>query len=423
MISIYKSLRRFYIYLGVLLFSIAAFYVFDGSFETDMISFPTLWTGWFYFLYVVIPFSILVRLFYRVLIKRIPYTQSLHSLVFIVSLSLVQVVYWVVVDINKKLLFSDVQSVKEIITNEIDSINLTNINSKFEINKFNKKRSYRISFTTSTKPTYETYMNVKGYVVGTNIHVFSRTLILRPDKLNQNHYFYMSEKNYRDKVTSDDEVDFKVSYSADFPRKKYKPKAKLAQTLCTWSVIECGSTEKEVTRHDTELFDSTIFQLPYKIVSDEKPFTQVKLSGFTNLGLLLPFTHILFLSEETMVKQELINMFSLKFEITSRVDGYVYSQISYAKHSGQILNIPLEHKSAILKGKNTITIPIDIGELSTLMKNQVENGKIEFGLFISNNRGWYCPNFVCEIINHPSQLKYFVVTTKNYYRIENFPLI
>lgn len=423
MIPVYKSLRRFYIYLGVLLFSIAVFYAFDGNFETDLISFPTLWTGWFYLLYVVIPFFVLVRLLYRVLIKKIPYTQSLHSLVFIVSLSVVQIVYWVVVDINKKLLFSDVQSVKSIITKEMQSINLSDINTRFELNKFNKNRSYKISFTTSTKSTYETYINIKGYVVGTNKHVFSRTLILLPDKLNQSHYFYMSEKDYRDKVTSDDVIDFKVSYSADFPRKKYKPKSEFAQALCTWSFIECGKTGKEVTWHDTELFDSTIFQLPYKIVSDEKPLTQVKLSGFTNLGLLLPFTHISFLTEETMVKQDLINKFSLKFEINSRVDGYIYSQISSAKHSGHLLNIPLEHKSVISKGKNIITIPIDINELSTLMNKQTESGPIEFGLFISNNRSWYCPNLVCEIINLPSQLKHFVVTTKNNYRIENFPVM
>lgn len=137
----------------------------------------------------------------------------------------------------------------------------------------------------------------------------------------------------------------------------------------------------------------------------------------------MPFTHISFLSEETTVKQGLINKFSLKFEINSRVEGYVYSQISYAQHSEHLLNIPLEHKSAISKGKNIITIPIDINEISTLMNKQSESGPIEIGLFISNNRGWHCPNFICEIINLPSQLKYFVVTTKNNYRVEDFPKI
>lgn len=233
MIPIYKSLRRFYLYLGVLLFSIASFYAFDGKFETDLISFPTLWTDWFYFLYIVIPLFILVRLLYRGLIKKIPYTQSLHSLVFIVSLSIVELVYWVAVDIHKKLLFNDVQGITETITNEMNSIKISNINSRFEFNKFNKKRSYKISFTTSTKPTYETHMTVKGYVVGTNKHVFSRSLILEPDKLNQSHYFYISEEYQRDKVTSNDEIYFKISHYSDFPRKIYKAKAEFAQKLCT----------------------------------------------------------------------------------------------------------------------------------------------------------------------------------------------
>ena len=126
------------------------------------------------------------------------------------------------------------------------------------------------------------------------------------------------------------------------------------------------------------------------------------------------------MSEETTTKHGFIEKFDLKFEVNSRIDGYIYSQISSAKHSGHLVNMPLEHKSTISKGKNIITIPIDINELSTLMNKQTESSTIEFSLFISNNRSWYCPDFVCEIINHPSQLKHFVVTTKSRYHSENF---
>ena len=418
---LHKSLRLFYIYLGILLFSISVFYAVDGKFETDIISFPTLWTDWFYFLYVVLPFFIFVRLIYRVWIKKIPYTQSLNSVVFIVALSVVQILYWFAVDSYKKLLFYDVQAIEAKLTKEVNSVELANINARFELNKFNKNRSYKLSFSTLSKPTYKTDINIRGYVVGTNKRVSSRTLSLLTNKLNQNHYFYISEKYFRDEITSNDTLDFKISYSVDFPRKKYKPKAELAQQLCTWSFIECSKTENEVAWHDTELFDSTIFQLPYKINSSEKPLTQVKLNGFTNLDLLLPFTDISFLSEETTTKHGFIEKFDLKFEVNSRIDGYIYSQISSAKHSGHLANMPLEHKSTISKGKNIITIPIDINELSTLMNKQTESSTIEFDLFISNNRSWYCPDFVCEINNHPSQFKHFVVTTKSRYHTESFP--
>lgn len=410
-------------YLGILLFSISIFYAVDGKFETDIISFPTLWSYWFYSLYVVLPFFIFVRLVYRVWIKKIPYMQSLNSVFFVVALSVIQILYWFAVNSYKQLLFYDVQAVKENIKKEVGSIKLANINAGFELNKLNKNRSYKLSFSTSSKITYKTDINISGYVVGTNKRVSLRTLSLLPDKLNQSHYFYISEKDFRDEVTSNDMIDFKVLYSVDFPRKKYKPKSELAQQLCTWSFIECSKTENEVAWHDTELFDSTIFQLPYKIESSEKPLTQVKLSGFTNLDLLLPFTKISFLSEETTTKHDLIEKFDLEFEVNSRIDGYIYSQISSAKHSGHLLNIPLEHKSAISKGRNIIAIPIDINELSTLMNKQTESSTIEFGLFISNNRSWYCPDFICEIINHPSQLKHFVVNTKSHYHPKNFPEI
>jgi len=423
MITIRQSLHRFFIYLGVLLFSIAAFYAFDGHFETGIISFPTLWSDWFYLLYVVIPFSILIRLIYRVLVKKIPYTESLHSVVFIIGLIVIQLVYWLVVNTYKTMLFYEVEGVKARLENEVNTVKVTNIKSQYELNKFNKKRSYKISFTTHTQPTYEMHINIKEYVEGGNSKASSRSLILLSDKKVQEHYFYLVEKSYRNKLNSNDILYFKLSYLVYFPRKKYKPKVELAQKLCTWSFIECRKTEKEVAWHNTELFDSTIFQLPYKISSSETPLTKIQLSGFTNLSLLLPFTNILFLSEEITVKQGLIEKFYLKFEVNSRVDGYVYSQISSAEHTGHLLNIPLEHKSAISKGRNIIMIPVDINELSTLMNKQKESGPIGFELFISNNRSWYCPNFICEIVNKPSQLKYLVVSTKNQYRVESFPVM
>lgn len=420
MIPIYKSLFRFFIYFSVLLFSIAVFYALDGRFETDFFSFPTLWSDWFYFLYVVIPFIVLVRLIYRRVIKKIPYSESLNSVVFIISLSVVQLLYWIVVDTYKHILFNEVQAVKEKLTNEINSIKPSNINTQFVLNKFNKKRSYKISFTTLIKPTYETDININGYVVGSNKRVTSRTLSLLSDKTQQNHYYYIGEKYFRGKMTSNDEIELKISYSVDFPRKKYKPKAEFAQQLCTWSFIECRKTGKEVAWHDTELFDSTIFRLPYKITNSETPLTKIKLNGFTNLDLLLPFTNISFLSEEATTRHGLIEKFSLKFEVSSLVDGYIYSQISSVMHSGENLNISLEHKSIISKGKNIITIPIDVNELSTLMNSHSGNGTIEFSLFISNNRAWYCPDFICEITNAPSQLEHFVITTKNNYNPEKF---
>ena len=421
MTPLYKSLRRFFIYLAVLLLSITVFYAVDGRFETDFISFPTLWTSWFYFLYVIFPFIVLIRLLYRVLIKKTPYTESLNSVVFIICLLIVQFVYWVGVNAYKTILFYEVEDVKATIQSEINTVEATNIDVQFELNKFNKKRSYKVSFTTQTQPTYKTHINIKEYVKGRSSKGASRTLILLTDKKVQEHYFHLVEKSYRNKLKSNDILDFNISYSGEFPRSKYKPKAEFAQTLCTWSLVECWVMGKEVAWHNTELFDSTIFQLPYTITSEEKPLTQVKLSGFKNLESLLPFTDISFLSEETTIDNGLLKEFLLKFEINSRVDGYVYSQISSAELPYKIVNIHSEHKSAISKGNNIISIPVDVDELSTLINKQTENSPIEFSLYISNNRGWYCPNFICEIINEPSQIKRFEITTKNNYRAENFP--
>lgn len=418
----HNSLLRLAIYLSVLLISIAGFYGLDGSFETDIISFPTLWTDWFYFLYIVVPLFILVRLIYRIVIKKEPYTQSLNSIVFLVGLIIVHVLYWFVVDTYKSLLFQEVQAVEAKISSEINDVNLTNVNSKFELNRFNKNRSYKISFTTLRKPTYETHINVQGFNVDENKRVLSSSLTLSTAKEKQEHYLYIGEKYLRTEATSKDMLDFKISYTTDFPRARYKSRAKIAQQLCTWSIIGCRNTGKEVSWHDTELFESTIFQLPYKINSSESPLLKIKLSNFTSLDKLLPFTNILFLTEETTRKHGVIEKFILKFKVDSRITGYIYSQIFSAEHSGKLLTIPLEDKSVISKGDNIISFSIDVNELSTLMNTQKESDAIEFKLFISNNRGWYCPNFVCEIINNPNQLKHFVVKTKNIYRAEDFPV-
>lgn len=239
--------------------------------------------------------------------------------------------------------------------------------------------------------------------------------------MNQKYHFYIGESSLRNVATLEDTLDFKISYTADFPRDIYKPRAELAQQLCTWSIIQCSNTGKEVAWHDTELFDSTIFMLPYKINSSEKSLTKVKLREFTNINIPLPFTNISFLTEETTLKNGIIDKFILKFNVDSRIDGYIYNQMVSSIHSNKLYNMISEHKGLISKGTNIISIPVDLNELSTLMNKQKESGKIEFELFISNNRGWYCPNFICEITNKPSQLKRLVVTTKNNYHVDNFP--
>ena len=417
-----KNLLQLGIYFSVLLFSIGIFYAVDGKFETyGWFSVPTSWTLWFYILYILIPFVILTRLIFRVLIKRKPFSQSLSSVVFIVGFSIITVFYWSIVNYYKLSLYQDFKATQNKIKTEIDSISLVNINSQFEFNKHNKNRSYKVTFTQPKKLTYKAIANIKGFIESNEKDVYSPSLYLYPHKVDQTYNFDVVESSLRNVATSNDTLDFKISYAVDFPRDIYKPRAELAQQLCTWSIIECSNTGKEAAWHDTELFDSTIFMLPYKINSSEKPLTKVKLREFTNINIPLPFTNFSFLTEETTLKNGIIDKFILKFNVDSRIDGYIYNQMVSSKHSSKLYNMISEHKGNISKGKNIISIPVDLNELSTLMNTLKESGKIEFELFISNNRGWYCPNFICEITNKPSQLKRFVVTTKNNYHADNFP--
>ena len=418
----HKSIRLLGTYFSVLLLSIGVFYVTDGKFETDgWFSVPTGWTLWFYILYLLIPLIILTRLIFRVLIKRKPITQSLNSVFFIIGFSIIAISYWSIVNYYKMSVYFDFKNTQNKIKNEINTISMTNINSQFEFNKHNKNRSYKVEFTQPKKLTHKTTANIKGFIKDKD--VYSPSLYLYPDKMNQKYHFYIVEKSLRNVATSNDTIDFKISYTVNFPRDIYKPRAELAQRLCTWSIIQCSNTGKEVAWHDTELFDSTIFMLPYKINSSEKSLIKVKLSEFTNINLPLPFTNISFLTEETTLKNGVIDKFILKFNIDSRVDGHIYNQMVSSIHSNKLYNMVSEHKGLILKGNNIISIPVDLNELSTLMNKQKESGKIKFELFISNNKAWYCPNFICEIINKPSQLERFVVTTKNNYHADNFPLM
>lgn len=418
----HKSLRQLGIYFSVLLFSIGIFYTVDGKFETDgWFSVPTGWTLWFYILYLVIPFITLTRLIFRILIKRKPITQSLNSVVFIIGFSIIAVSYWLIVNYYKMSLYQDFKTTQNKMKNEINTISLTNINSQFEFNKHNKNRSYKVMFTQPKKLTHKTTANIKGFIEDKEKDVYSPSLTLYLDKVNQEYHFDIVESSLRNIATSKDTLGFKVSYTVDFPRDIYKPRAELAQQLCTWSIIQCSNTGKEAAWHDTELFDSTIFMLPYKINSSETPLIKVKLSEFTNIDTPLPFSNISFLTEEATLKNGIIDKFILKFNVDSRIDGHIYNQMVSSTHSNKLYNMISEHKGLISKGKNIISIPVDLNELSTLMNKQTESGKIEFELFISNNRGWYCPNFICEIINNPSQFKRFVVTTKNNYHADNFP--
>lgn len=417
-----KNLLQLGIYFSVLLFSIGIFYAVDGKFETDgWFSVPTSWSLWFYILYLVIPFIILTRLIFRVLIKRKPIAQSLNSVVFIIGFSSIAVLYWLTVNYYKIYLYQDFKNTQNKIKNELNTISMTNINSQFEFNKHNKNRSYKVTFTQPKKLTYETTANIKGFIKDKEKDVYSPSLNLHPDKVNQKYHFYIGERSLRNVATSNDTLDFKISYTVYFPRDIYKTRAELAQQLCTWSIIQCSNTGKEVTRHDTELFDSAIFMLPYKINSSKKSLIKVKLSEFTNIDTPLPFSNFSFLTEETTLKNGIIDKFILKFNVDSRIDGHIYNQMVSSTHSNKLYNMISEHKGLISKGKNVISIPVDLNELSTLMNKQKESGKIEFELFISNNRSWYCPNFICEITNHPSQFKRFVVTTKNNYQADNFP--
>ena len=417
-----KNLRQLGIYFSILLSSIGVFYAVDGKFETDgWFSAPTGWSLWFYILYLLIPFIILTRLIFRVLIKRKPIDQSLNSVVFIIGFSIITVSYWSIVNYYKISLYQDFKNTENIIKNEINTISLTNISSKFEFNKHNKNRSYKVTFTQPKKLTYKTMAIIKGFIKDKEKDIYSPSLNLYLDKVNQEYHFDIVESSLRNIATSKDTLGFKISYTVNFPRDIYKPRVELAQQLCTWSIIQCSNTGKEVAWHNTELFDSTIFMLPYKINSSEKFLTKVKLSEFTNINTPLPFSNFSFLTEETALKNGIIDKFILKFNIDSLIDGHIYNQMVSSTHSNKLYNMISEHKGLISKGKNIISIQVDLNELSTLMNKQKESGKIEFKLFISNNRSWYCPNFVCEITSHPSQFKRFVVTTKNNYQADNFP--
>lgn len=160
-----KNLLQLGIYFSVLLFSIGVFYAVDGKFETDgWFSIPTSWTLWFYILYLLIPFIILTRLIFRVLIKRKPISQSLNSAVFMMGFSIIAVFYWSIVNYYKISLYQDFKTTQNKIKTEIDTISLTNINSRFEFNKHNKNRSYKVTFTQPKKLTYKAIANIKGFV-------------------------------------------------------------------------------------------------------------------------------------------------------------------------------------------------------------------------------------------------------------------
>ena len=78
-----KPLLYIFSYFCVLLISIYVFYAFDGDFSVEFFGFPTAWSFWFYFLYIVLPLSVLARFIYSVAVKRKHAPQYFSSILFV----------------------------------------------------------------------------------------------------------------------------------------------------------------------------------------------------------------------------------------------------------------------------------------------------------------------------------------------------
>ena len=420
MAQIRKALLFFAIYLCILFLSIGIFYAVDGSFSVEFFGFPTAWTLWFYFLYLALPLGVLIRLVFQLIIRRKSLAQSFVSIVFLIGLSMSHILYGVIANTYKSSLYEDVKATQGNLENKINNISATNVSSKFDYNKYNNNLSYKVGLSLENTLKYEVIADIRGFITDKDKHVSSTSLILLPNKGVLQRSFFISEKRLRGKATSSDEIKLNISYTVDFPQKQYLPLKKLAQQLCTWSIIECNRFGQEVIRHNTQLFSSSIFTLPAKITSTNRLLTKLKINEFSNLDMSLPFDNISFSSEEATIEDGAINEFILNLNVRSKVSGNIYINIPFVNHSGSLKSTNITHQSIIKQGDNTIAIPIDINELFNVVSNSKQDAPLKFTLFISNNRFWYCPNRICEIVNKPHQNEKFVIKSKSKYSKSSF---
>lgn len=413
-----KALLFFTTYLFVLFLSIGIFYASNGSFSVDFFGFPTAWALWFYFLYAGLPLGILIRLVFQLSIRKKTLAQSFVSIAFLISLSMSHILYGVMANTYKSSLYEDVKATQNYLENTINNISAANVSSKFNYNKYNNNLSYKVTLLFENTLKHEVIANVHGFIK--DKHVFSTSLILLPNNGNLQRSFIISENRLRGKANSNDEVKLNISYAIDFPQKQYLPLTNLAQQLCTWSIIECDRFDQETIRHNTQLFTSSIFTLPAKITSTNVFLTKLKLREFSNLDLSLPFDNFSSSPEKTTIKDGVINKFVLNLNVHSKINGNVYINIPFVSHSGILESTNITYQNIIKQGDNAIAIPIGINKLSNVVKNSKQNAPLKFTLFISNNRFWYCPDRICDIVNKPHQNKKFVIKSESKYSKSSF---
>ena len=174
--------------------------------------------------------------------------------------------------------------------------------------------------------------------------VKSYALSLLPNMYEQQLSFNISENAFRDKATSRSSLDLVIGYSIDYPRKQFQSSIELSQQLCTWAVINCGRVDNEGALHGTQLFASGILPLPTKTHSQKKPLATIKLSEFSNLDRLLPFRKILFLKEDVIIEDGLIQHFTLELSLQSRISGYAYINIPFISHADDLIPMTLTRK-------------------------------------------------------------------------------
>lgn len=417
--QIRKAFLYFTIYLCILFLSIGFFYIIDGNLSTDFFSFPTIWALWFYFLYIALPLGVLIRLVYHLAIRKKPLTQSLVSVFFLVGLSIGHILYGAIANTYKSSLYEKVKATQSHLENKISNLSATNVSSEFDHNKYNSNLSYKVAFSIENTLNHKVSVDIRGFVADNDEHVFSTSFTLLPKQSVRQRSFQIGERRLRGKAISSDELKLNISYAASSSH-QYRPSRDLAQQLCTWSIIECNKFGQEYTRHNTQLFSSSIFSLPTKITSATKLLTKFKLSEFSNLDMNLPFDNISASSEETTIEDGVINEFILNLNVRSKVSGNIYINIPFVNHSGRLESTNITHKSIIKQGDNTIAIPIDINELFNVASNSKQDAPLKFTLFISNNRFWYCPNRICEIVNKPHQNEKFVIKSKGKYSTNSF---
>ena len=417
--QIRKAFLLFTIYLCILVLSIGFYYAIDGNLSTEFFGFPTIWALWFYFWYIALPLGILIRLVYHLAIRKKSLTQSLVSVFFLIGLSISHILYGAIASAYKSTLYEETIATQSYLKNKINNLSATNVNAKFDHNKFNNNLSYKIALSLENTLDYKVNVDIRGFVADKDEQVFSTSFNLLPKQSVLQRSFFISERRLRGKATSSDELKLNISYTVSSPQ-QYLPSKYTAQQLCTWSIIECKKFGQEYIRHNTQLFPSSIFASPTKITSNTTFLTKFKLSEFSNLDMSLPFDNISSSSVDTTIEDGIINKFTINLNLRSKVSGNIYINIPFVEHSGRLESTNITHQSIIKHGDNTINIPIDISELYNVVSNSKQDAPLQFTLLISNNRFWYCPNRICEIVNKPHQNEKFVIKSKSKYSKSSF---